>query len=70
MRCYCCNKLLSDYEATLRHPDTMEFLDTCKTCLKDIPVTPIESSTIPDDENELVDVDMYELDNDFDNYED
>jgi hypothetical protein len=32
--CVCCDKLLSDYEATLRHGVTFEYLDTCKECLK------------------------------------
>lgn len=33
MRCTCCNKVLNDYEATLRHAETGEFLDTCLKCL-------------------------------------
>jgi len=36
MRCYCCNRVLSDYESTLRHAETGEFLDTCMKCLKDL----------------------------------
>ena len=36
MKCICCNKTLSDYEATLRHAETREFLDTCSECLSDI----------------------------------
>ena len=27
--CVCCDKLLNDYEATLRHGVTFEYLDTC-----------------------------------------
>lgn len=42
MRCQCCNRNLSDYESTLRHPDTLEFLDICKKCLEDIPIKPVE----------------------------
>lgn len=40
MRCDCCNKNLSDYEATLRHAVTNEFMNTCNKCLEglDIPV--------------------------------
>lgn len=38
MRCQCCNKNLSDYESTARHAVTGKFLDTCRKCLKDIPV--------------------------------
>ena len=35
MRCGCCNKSLSDYESTLRHAETKEFLDTCTKCLEE-----------------------------------
>lgn len=40
MRCDCCNRNLSDYEATLRHAVTNEFMNTCQKCLDglDIPV--------------------------------
>jgi hypothetical protein len=38
MRCVCCNRNLSDYESTLRHAKTGEFLDTCRKCLADIPI--------------------------------
>jgi len=33
MRCDCCQKSLSDYESTLRHAITLEFMDTCRKCL-------------------------------------
>lgn len=36
MRCVCCNKLLSDYEATLKHGETGQYLDTCSSCLDEI----------------------------------
>jgi hypothetical protein len=32
--CVCCDRLLSDYESTLRHGVTFQYLDTCKECLK------------------------------------
>ncbi len=32
-RCDCCNKKLNDYEMTLRHVITNEFLNTCLSCL-------------------------------------
>lgn len=40
MRCYCCNRNLNDYESTLRHAESLEFIDTCMSCLDglDIPV--------------------------------
>lgn len=52
MRCYCCDRPLSDYESVLRHPTTLEFLDTCKKCLKDIPIKPLEPQTIADETTE------------------
>jgi hypothetical protein len=36
MHCTCCNKVLSDYEATLKHAETGEYLDTCTECLGEI----------------------------------
>ena len=32
MRCYCCNSLLSDFEATRRSATTGDFLDMCNDC--------------------------------------
>lgn len=49
MRCYCCNKSLTDFESVLRHPVTMEFLDICSRCLKDIPINPVEPASEIDD---------------------
>lgn len=34
MRCYCCDKQLTDYEATLLICSTDEFADTCLKCLE------------------------------------
>lgn len=44
MRCQCCNCNLSDYESTLKHPVTLEYLDICTKCLQDIPIEPIEGA--------------------------
>jgi hypothetical protein len=40
MRCLCCNKALNDYESTLRHAVSGDFLDMCRKCLDglEIPV--------------------------------
>lgn len=69
MRCYCCNANLSDYESTLRHPETLEFLDTCKKCLVDIPISPLEGRSsentdyFDEDESfEFMEIDMEEDD--------
>lgn len=32
MRCYCCNKMLSDFEATRKSVNTGEYLDMCNKC--------------------------------------
>ena len=34
MRCDCCQKVLNDYETTLKHAITGEYLNTCTKCLK------------------------------------
>jgi uncharacterized metal-binding protein YceD (DUF177 family) len=36
MRCLCCNEALTDYELTLRHGFTMEFLEMCQECINSI----------------------------------
>jgi hypothetical protein len=36
MRCYCCNNLLTDYEATIKSVNTNNFLDMCLNCLKTV----------------------------------
>ena len=66
MRCSCCNKRLSDYETTLKHGVTGEYLDTCLDCLSEIahdvpmPVKArkdlVPSMDIHDDVDELTDV--------------
>jgi hypothetical protein len=40
MRCSCCNESLSDYEVTIRHAITKQFIEMCSICLKNsgIPV--------------------------------
>jgi hypothetical protein len=43
MRCSCCDRNLSDYESTLKHPVTGDYLDICRKCLVDIPIKPVES---------------------------
>lgn len=48
MRCYCCDRNLSDMESVLKHPTTGEFLDTCRKCLKEIGIVPQEGSVKED----------------------
>jgi hypothetical protein len=60
MRCQCCNSNLSDYESVLRHPETLEYLDICRKCLKDIPINPL----VPADLVETSDPDEFSFDDD------
>lgn len=36
MHCNCCNKLLTDFEATRRNAITKDFVDLCKVCFEDV----------------------------------
>ena len=36
MRCYCCNKILSDFESTRKSASTGEYLDMCNKCYSTI----------------------------------
>ena len=36
MRCICCNAALNDYESTVRHGITRQFLEMCSICLKSV----------------------------------
>lgn len=36
MRCQCCNTMLTDYEATIKHAITRKYLEICSDCLKTI----------------------------------
>jgi hypothetical protein len=38
MRCDCCDRVLTDFEATLRHKKTGEFLNTCLKCLEGLDI--------------------------------
>ena len=60
MKCYCCNRLLNDFESTRKSKTTGEYLDMCNKCYTTIaPVVKTESNDnfepfeIPDDEAEF-----------------
>ena len=36
MRCYCCNAVLSDFEATRKSAQTGDFLDMCNDCFRHV----------------------------------
>ena len=78
MRCSCCNKRLSDYETTLKHAVTGEYLDTCIGCLSeiahDVPM-PVKdrkdltpSMDIVDDVDELTEVEYNKYSRDTEEY--
>lgn len=63
MRCDCCNRKLNDYETTLRHTHTGEFLNTCMKCIDGlgIPYTgreDLEKSKAIEEEEEQDDWDI------------
>lgn len=56
MRCYCCNRALSDYESTIRSAESNEFLDMCMKCLDGMDISYIGR----DDLNNVVEDDDLE----------
>lgn len=36
MRCYCCDKILSDFESTRKSVNTGDYLDMCNKCYSTI----------------------------------
>jgi len=55
MKCYCCDRNLNDYESTLKHSNTGEYLDMCMTCLDglEIPTTgrkDLNKREVPEDD--------------------
>ena len=57
MRCYACDKKLSDYESTRKSKTTGEYLDLCDNCFYEV-------SDVFEDVEELEDLDgeIYESD--------
>ena len=67
MRCCACNKNLNDFESTLKHADTGEYLDMCNKCLSftGIPVAgrnDLEPSEQIDMEDDLGETDWEDYD--------
>lgn len=61
MKCSCCDRFLSDYESTLRHAVTMEFLDTCTKCLEGLDIPTLGR---PDLENTVEQEDYFDEEED------
>ena len=62
MHCNCCDRLLTEFEATRRNANTFQFIDLCKVCFEDVkPFVP----TI--DRKDLIsEADLDEIDDDLD----
>lgn len=54
MRCYCCDKILSDFESTRKSVNTGDYLDMCNKCY----------STIKDDIHSEERYDLFDGDED------
>ena len=65
MRCYCCNKALSDYEATRKSVQTGQFLDMCNKCYGSIAsdVLAIERTDLRHEDDEELDFYLEDIDN-------
>lgn len=64
MRCYCCNRLLSDYESTRKSKATGDYLDMCNKCFNTV------SDDIESDEISLDELEEEELRADDNQWED
>lgn len=51
MRCVICDVLLSDFEATRKHADTGDYLDTCNKCLSYTKIPTIDNYDLADNED-------------------
>ena len=70
MRCTCCNAALNDYESTIRHGITRQFLEMCSTCLKSVDAyIPIQVRNDLVSENDTGNGELLEDDNYIDDYE-
>ena len=71
MRCTCCNAALNDYESTIRHGITRQFLEMCSTCLKSVDAyIPIQVRNDLLSESDIESVELLEDDNYNESYDD
>ncbi len=59
-RCDCCNVKLSEYEMTLKHAITLEYMNTCMKCLQGLNIPTIGREDlnpyeVDDDEYDVMD---------------
>lgn len=71
MRCQCCNSALTDYELTIRHAITKQFVELCGTCLKSIDAfIPLQVRNDLLSENDIGNVELLEEDEYIEGYDD
>lgn len=56
MRCVCCDRVLSDFEATRKSVNTNQYIDMCQRCyntiVKDVPTLEREDLLTNDDKDD------------------
>ena len=71
MRCNCCNAALTDYESTIRHGITRQFLEMCSICLRSVDAyIPVQVRTDLLSETDLETGELLEDDDYIEGYED
>jgi len=65
MRCYSCNRNLSDAESVMKSAKTGEYLDMCRKCVKDVDIEVLENNnelnTIPPEDEYYYEMDDVEF---------
>lgn len=64
MRCYCCDKILSDFESTRKSVISGDYLDMCNKCY-----STIKDDLVAEERYDLYDGDEDELTETEDNYD-
>ena len=71
MRCQCCNASLNDYESTVRHGITKQFVEMCSICLKSVDAyIPLQVRNDLLSEGDVGNVDLLEDDSYIEDYDD
>jgi hypothetical protein len=64
MHCNCCDRLLTEFEATRRNANTFQFIDLCKVCFEDVkPFVPTidRKDLISEADLDVIDDDLEDL---------
>lgn len=62
MHCDCCDKLLTDWECSLRSVSTGDFVNTCSKCLEGLNIPVRGNPTLKRKKDEFVDEDQDDFD--------